>query len=101
MAHKGYVGQTEFDDDAEVFCGTVVNANVHIAFQGRTVVELKKSFRDVVDSYLEGCRDQEVNEQGRSASAGESHALVLVARCATESLASRRSVAKSHDEGLK
>ena len=56
ITYKGYAGQVDFDADAEVFGGTVVNANVLMAFEGKTVAELRKSFRDVVDTYLADCK---------------------------------------------
>jgi predicted HicB family RNase H-like nuclease len=55
MTYKGYATQIDFDDDADVFCGTVVNANLLISFRGRTVSELKMSLRNVVDTYLAEC----------------------------------------------
>jgi predicted HicB family RNase H-like nuclease len=56
MTYKGYSTQIDFDDDADVFCGTVVNASILISFRGRTVAELKKSLRNVVDTYMADCR---------------------------------------------
>jgi predicted HicB family RNase H-like nuclease len=56
MNYRGYQARVEFDENAEVFAGTVWNADVLIAFQGKTVTELKRSFRDVVDTYLADCR---------------------------------------------
>ncbi len=56
MTYKGYAANIDFDDDVEVFCGTVVNANVLISFRGGTVAELKKSFHSVVDTYLADCK---------------------------------------------
>ena len=56
ISYKGYTGQVDFDADAEVFGGTVVNANVLMSFEGKTVTELRKSFRDVVDTYLADCK---------------------------------------------
>ena len=55
LSYKGFYGSTEYDDDAEVFCGTVINANTVMAFRGSSVKELQKSFRDIVDSYIEDC----------------------------------------------
>jgi predicted HicB family RNase H-like nuclease len=55
MEHKGYVGRVEYDDDAGVFCGEVLNLRDVITFEGRTVAELRKAFRDSVDDYLEFC----------------------------------------------
>jgi predicted HicB family RNase H-like nuclease len=56
LTHKGYIGQVDYDDNAEAFYGIVVNASVLISFRGRTVDDLKTSFSNVVDTYLEDCR---------------------------------------------
>ena len=55
MEHKGYFAKVEFDDDANVFHGEVLNLRVVITFEGETVKEIKKAFRDSVDDYLEFC----------------------------------------------
>jgi predicted HicB family RNase H-like nuclease len=56
ITYKGYAGQVDFDSNAGVFGGTVVNANVLMSFEGKNVAELRKSFRDVVDTYLADCK---------------------------------------------
>jgi predicted HicB family RNase H-like nuclease len=53
---NGFIGEVDFDENARTFNGKVVNANVLISFRGQTVDELKKSFRDVMETYLEDCR---------------------------------------------
>lgn len=55
MQYKGYVGRVEFDDKAEIFHGEVANTRDVITFQGKSVDELKKAFRDSVDDYLAFC----------------------------------------------
>ena len=60
LTYKNYVGNVDFDDDARVFFGTVVNANVLISFRGSTVDELEESFHDVVDTYLKDCKEEGV-----------------------------------------
>lgn len=55
MEYKGYVGKVEFDDEADVFHGEVINLRDVITFQGKTVEELRQAFRDSVDDYLEFC----------------------------------------------
>jgi len=57
ITYKGYAGQVDFDSSAGVFGGTVANANVLMSFEGKNVAELRKSFRDVVDSYLADCKE--------------------------------------------
>ncbi len=56
MQYKGYAGRVEFDDDAEIFHGEVVGLRDVVTFQGRTVNEVKKSFRQSVDDYLDFCK---------------------------------------------
>ena len=55
MKYRGYVGEVDYDDDAGIFHGEVVNLRDVITFQGKTVDELRQAFRDSVDDYLEFC----------------------------------------------
>ena len=61
LKYKGYHGKVEFDDQAGLFHGKVVDLRDVITFQGKSVDELEKAFRDSVDDYLEFCqqRDEE------------------------------------------
>jgi predicted HicB family RNase H-like nuclease len=58
MTYKGYVGRVEYDDEAGVFHGEVINLRDVITFQGETVEELRQAFRDSVDDYLEFCAER-------------------------------------------
>ena len=58
MEYKGYTGQVEFDDEANIFHGEVINLRDVVTFQGATVRELRKAFRDSVDDYLEFCTER-------------------------------------------
>ena len=58
MEYKGYVGIVEFDDDAEIFHGEVINTRDVITFQGTSVSELRKAFKDSVDDYLAFCAER-------------------------------------------
>lgn len=53
--YKSYVAKVEFDPDAEIFHGEVLGTRDVITFQGSSVRELKRAFRDSVDDYLEFC----------------------------------------------
>ncbi len=55
MEYKGYIGHVEFDDEAEIFHGEVINTRDVITFQGKSVDEIKLAFRDSVEDYLEYC----------------------------------------------
>jgi len=56
MEYKGYYAKVEFDDDANVFHGEVVNLRDVITFEGETVREIKQAFQDSVDDYLDFLR---------------------------------------------
>jgi predicted HicB family RNase H-like nuclease len=56
LTHKGYHGKVEFDDEAGLFHGEVVDLRDVITFQGKSVDELDQAFRDSVDDYLEFCQ---------------------------------------------
>ena len=58
MNYKNYVAHIEFDDEAEIFYGEVINTRDVITFQGSTVKELKKAFHDSVNDYLEFCKER-------------------------------------------
>ena len=55
MEYKGYFGKVEFDDEANIFHGEVINLRDVVTFQGEAVTELHKAFRESVDDYLEFC----------------------------------------------
>ncbi|MEA5579584.1 type II toxin-antitoxin system HicB family antitoxin [Anabaena sp. UHCC 0451] len=58
MKYKGYEAIVEFDDEADIFHGEVINIRDVITFQGSSVEELKKAFHDSVDDYLEFCQER-------------------------------------------
>jgi predicted HicB family RNase H-like nuclease len=58
MEYKGYIGQVEFDNEACIFHGEVINLRDVVTFQGRSVRELQKAFRESIEDYLEFCRDR-------------------------------------------
>jgi predicted HicB family RNase H-like nuclease len=55
MEYRGYLGQVEYDDEAGIFYGEVVNLRDVITFQGASVDELRRAFRESVDDYLAFC----------------------------------------------
>lgn len=55
MTYKGYSGHVEFDDEAGLFHGEVLDTRDVITFQGTSVEELTQAFRDSIDDYLEFC----------------------------------------------
>lgn len=58
MEYKGYMGKVEFDDEAEIFHGEIINTRDVITFQGKSVAGLTKAFRDSIDDYLAFCKQR-------------------------------------------
>jgi len=58
LIYKNYIGHVEFDDEAEIFHGEVINTRDVITFQGNTVTQIKKAFHESVDDYLEFCKER-------------------------------------------
>lgn len=58
LEYKGYIGKVDFDDEVEIFHGEVLNLRDIITFQGRSVTELRKAFKDSINDYLEFCAER-------------------------------------------
>lgn len=58
MEYRGYIGKVEFDDEADIFHGEVVNLRDVITFQGDSVQELRRTFQESVDDYLAFCAER-------------------------------------------
>jgi predicted HicB family RNase H-like nuclease len=58
MEYKGYIGHVEFDDEAGIFHGEVINLRDVITFQGETVEELRTAFRESIEDYIEFCAER-------------------------------------------
>ena len=58
LNYKGYHGKVEFDDEAGIFHGEVIDLKDVITFQGKSVEELEHAFRESIDDYLEFCRQR-------------------------------------------
>jgi len=58
MHYNGYEAVIEFDEEAELFHGEVINLRDVITFQGSSAVELKRAFSDSVEDYLAFCKER-------------------------------------------
>ncbi len=56
LEHKGYQGHVEFDADAGIFHGEVLDTRDVITFQGKSVRAIRKAFRESIDDYLDFCK---------------------------------------------
>ena len=55
MTYQSYEALVEYDEDADLFHGEIVNLRDVITFQGRSTAELKKAFAESVEDYLAFC----------------------------------------------
>jgi len=55
---EGYIAKVDFDDDARIFHGEVINLRDVISFEADCVDDLVHSFHDSVDDYLEFCTER-------------------------------------------
>jgi predicted HicB family RNase H-like nuclease len=55
LTYKGYSGHVEYDDEAGIFHGEVLDTRDVITFQGKTVDEIESAFRESVEDYLDFC----------------------------------------------
>jgi len=63
MTYKGYEGKVEFDEEANIFTGEVINTKDVITFQGKSVQELNRAFKESVDDYLDFCQQRGENPE--------------------------------------
>ena len=57
MKYKGYWAEIKYSDEDECFWGKIEGLkNTSISFEGNTVKELKKDFKDAIDFYLDNCK---------------------------------------------
>ena len=59
LTYKGYTGHVEFDSDAGIFHGEVLDLRDVVTFQGTSIDEIETAFKDSIDDYLEFCEGSE------------------------------------------
>ena len=57
IEYKGYAGMAEYDEEAKIFHGQVINIRDVITFEGESLSDAEKAFRESVDDYLAWCRE--------------------------------------------
>lgn len=63
MEYNGYIGMVEYDSDAKIFHGDVVNTRDVLTFQGTTVEEIEGAFKDSVEDYIQWCKSEGVTPE--------------------------------------
>ena len=63
MEYKGYTGSVEYSDEDGTFFGKVQFIRALISYEGSNAGELRKDFRDGVDSYLAMCEEKNITPE--------------------------------------
>ena len=63
MEYKGYMGAVEYDAQAKIFHGDIINTRDVITFQGTTVKEIERAFKDSIDDYISWCTEEGVEPE--------------------------------------
>ncbi|WP_119080943.1 type II toxin-antitoxin system HicB family antitoxin [Chitinophaga alhagiae] len=56
LQYKDYRASVHYSAEDDVFFGKVLGIDDLVSFEGSSVRELKKSFREAVEDYIETCR---------------------------------------------
>ena len=58
LKYKNYLGSVEYSEEDDCLYGRVIGIRGLISYEGTSLEELKKSFYQVVEDYLELCKQQ-------------------------------------------
>ena len=62
--YKNYIGCAEFDEEAKIFSGRVININRDVVtFWGETPEEAYQEFITSIDGYLEFCEEEHLHPE--------------------------------------
>jgi len=56
LQYKDYIASIHFSSADEVFYGQILGIDDLVSFEGASVKELKKSFQEAVEDYIETCK---------------------------------------------
>jgi len=63
LEYKGFLGNVVYDAQAKIFHGDIINTRDVITFQGTTVKEIEKAFKDSINDYLNWCKEEGVEPE--------------------------------------
>jgi predicted HicB family RNase H-like nuclease len=66
LKYKGFIATVRYSDEDEAFTGRIEGINSIVSFEGESVADLKKSFKDAVESYLSFCERKGIKEIQKS-----------------------------------
>lgn len=57
LSYKGFIGSVQFSADDDIFYGKIQGIDDLVSYEGTSVAELKKAFRDAVEDYMQLCKE--------------------------------------------
>lgn len=63
LQYKGFIAKLTISDAENMMYGEVIGARTVLTCAGRSIAEIKKSFRTVVDEYLVFCAEQGIEPE--------------------------------------
>jgi predicted HicB family RNase H-like nuclease len=68
LEYRGFIGEFTYDEDADLFEGSVLISEELLLFQGKSIKDLYTDFKEAVDDYLAWYdkRDVQANKAGPS-----------------------------------
>jgi len=57
IKHKDYSATVHFSTEDEVFYGNILGINDLVTFEGQSVRDLKKAFKDAIEDYIQTCKE--------------------------------------------
>lgn len=60
LEYKQYIAKLDFDFGDQIIVGKVINTNDIISFHGENLKEAISAFHDVVDTYIESCKEENI-----------------------------------------
>jgi predicted HicB family RNase H-like nuclease len=66
LKYKDFIATVRYSEEDEAFIGKLEGINSVVSFEGQSVEELKRAFKDAVESYLEFCRRKGITGMQKS-----------------------------------
>jgi predicted HicB family RNase H-like nuclease len=63
MEYKGFLGMVEYDAQAKIFHGDIINTRDIITFQGTTVKDIERAFKNSIEDYISWCKEDGVEPE--------------------------------------
>jgi predicted HicB family RNase H-like nuclease len=58
LEYKGYTGSIEYSSEDDLLFGKVLGIKGLISFEGKTGKDLETDFKEAIDEYLTGCKNE-------------------------------------------